>query len=87
MRTIPARARQRALRILAKPRRRKTDAEIAWLLNAMVEQGSIAYGRKLAREFSLQALEADGGGISLFGENEDRCFLREMLYYVIDRTK
>jgi hypothetical protein len=53
----------------------------------MVEQGSIAYGRKLAREFSLQALEADGGGISLFGENEDRRFLREMLYYVIDRTK
>lgn len=87
MRTIPVRARQRALRILAKPRRRKTDAEIAWLLNAMVEQGSIAYGRKLAREFSLQALEADGGGISLFGENEDRRFLREMLYYVIDRTK
>ncbi len=87
VRTSPARERQRALRILVKPRRRKTDAEVAWLLEAMTAHGSIAYGRKLAKEYSLRALEVDGQGIPVFTESDDRRFLREMLHYVIDRTK
>lgn len=79
--------RERALRILGKPRRRKTDAEVAWLLEALASYGSIAHGRKVAAEYSLRALRIDAAGIPLFRENDDRRFLREMLHYVIDRTK
>jgi geranylgeranyl diphosphate synthase type II len=87
LRTAGPADRAHALSILAKPRRRKTDAEIAWLLEAMTAYGSIAHGRQVAADYSLRALEVDRAGIPLFEENDDRRFLREMLNYVIDRTK
>jgi len=77
----------RALRLLHRARTDKPPAEVAWLLGAMVEAGSIEYGRALARSWSERALELDARGLPCLLENDDRRFLREMLRYVIDRNK
>jgi len=78
---------QRALTILNLPRRKKNEADIRWLLQAMVETGSLQYGRKLAVEYSERALECEQRELPFLLDNDDRRFLREMLCYVIDRAK
>jgi geranylgeranyl diphosphate synthase, type II len=79
--------RERALRLLHRPRRDKPAGDVAWLLDAMVGAGSLEYGRSLAREYSHRALAVDEQGIGILQDNDDRRFLREMLHYVIDRHK
>jgi geranylgeranyl diphosphate synthase, type II len=78
--------RERAITILKSPRRNKNADDIRWLWEAMTEAGSLRYGRKLAIEYSEQALNCEQK-LSFLPENDDRCFLREMLRYVIVRAK
>jgi geranylgeranyl diphosphate synthase type II len=87
MRTARGSARERALALLRRPRAGKPPEEVEWLLGAMIEAGSLDYGRELARSYSQQALELDATGLPCLLENDDRRFLREMLNYVIDRNK
>ena len=87
MRTARGAERARALRLLLTPRREKRPEEVAWLLEAMIAAGSLEHGRRLALEYSEQALRRDEAGLPLLGENDDRRFLREMLRYVIERVK
>jgi geranylgeranyl diphosphate synthase type II len=87
LRHATPRARARALRTLRKRRAEKRPAEVGWLRKAMVDAGSLAHGRALAREHSERALELDARGFGFLRDNEDRRFLREMLRYVIARVK
>ena len=86
-RTVSGSTRARAREILNTPRTAKRREDVVWLLQAMVEAGSLQYGRSMAREYSERALEAGSKELPFWLENEDRHFLREMLNYVIDRTK
>ncbi len=86
-RTARPAARKRALKILKTPRSSKQAEDIAWLLAAMRETGSLQYGRSVAREYSERALELDAKGSVFPVQNDDRRFLREMLNYVISRIK
>jgi geranylgeranyl diphosphate synthase type II len=79
--------RRRSLKILKLPRRKKTADDIRWLLQAMIAAGSLEYGRKLAKEYSMRALECEQRELPFLGDSDDRRFLREMLHYVIDRAK
>ena len=59
-----------------------------WLLEAMIEAGSLEHGRTLAREYSERALGAHGPPATSSQKNGDhRQFLRAMLRYVIERAK
>ena len=85
VRIAPVAERQRALTLLDTDRLRKDPAEVAWLLAAMHEHGSIAHGRRLAAEYCERALQAHER-IQVFRvDGPDRRFLREMLTYVVDR--
>jgi geranylgeranyl diphosphate synthase, type II len=87
MRNARGKTRARALRLLRAPRRAKSPDEVAWLLQAMTELGSLEHGRRLALEYSERALAVDET-LLLFGDDgDDRRFLREMLRYVIERVK
>jgi geranylgeranyl diphosphate synthase type II len=87
IRTAQASDRERALQLLQRPRREKQADEVAWLLAAMREQGSIEHGRRLASEYCERALAAHDR-IALFADDgTDERFLREMLFYVVDRIK
>jgi geranylgeranyl diphosphate synthase type II len=87
MRCASGRARARALRLLRTPRADKSPEEVAWLLDAMAEAGSLEHGRSLAVEYSERALALEESSLSYLEENDDRRFLREMLSYVIGRVK
>ena len=87
MRTARGAVRQRAFRLLRRPRRDKPPEEVAWLHQAMIAAGSLEYGRALARDYSQRALEVDAHGFPFLLDNDDRRFLSEMLKYVIDRHK
>lgn len=87
IRTARRADRARALRVLNTPRAKKRRADVAWLLEAMLASGSLAYGRSVAIEYCERALAADLQGLPFLFENDDRRFLREMLRYVIDRAK
>jgi geranylgeranyl diphosphate synthase, type II len=87
VRTASTPDRDRALRLLHVDRSRKDAGEVAWLLAAMHDNGSIAHGRRLAAEYCERALDALDA-IRLFNvDGPDRRFLREMLSYVVDRVK
>jgi geranylgeranyl diphosphate synthase type II len=79
--------RERALRTLQLPRTEKAVDEIAWLLDAMHDAGSIDHGRSVARQHSLRALELESTAFPIGVDDDARGFLREMLNYVIDRVK
>jgi geranylgeranyl diphosphate synthase type II len=87
LRTASAANRKRALGLLALPRRKKKAGDVRWLLKAMTAAGSLKYGRNLAREYSERALECEQREQLFEVDNDDRRFLREMLHYVIDRSK
>ncbi|MGW8319029.1 MAG: polyprenyl synthetase family protein [Candidatus Promineifilaceae bacterium] len=87
IRTAPERHRERALRILGTPRAKKRPKDVAWLLEAMIDNGSLQYGRTVALEYCERALEVDDRGLPFLQENDDRRFLSEMLRFVIDRSK
>jgi geranylgeranyl diphosphate synthase type II len=87
VRTAPASERRRALDLLHRERREKDADEVAWLLGAMAERGSIEHGRSLARDYCERAVAAHEA-ITLFRvDGSDRDFLREMLSYVVDRIR
>ena len=79
--------RDRALTLLHTPRKAKPADEVAWLLRAMVAAGSLGHGRRIAREYSERALEADARALGSAPDSDDRRFLREMLHYVIERMR
>ncbi len=87
VRTASPPTRDRALRLLRTPRRDKDPTEVAWLAQAMAAAGALDHGRAVAREYSERALELDDSGFPSTEDSDDRHFLREMLNYVIDRTK
>lgn len=87
VRTASPSVRDRALRILKTPRSKKRASDVAWMLDAMTDAGSLEHGRHVAEDFSRRAMELDERGIGYLHDNDDRRFLREMLRYVIDRLK
>lgn len=87
MRTADAAVRERARTILLTPRATKTAADVQWLLEQMKRNGSLDHGHRLAIEYSERAIAVDAT-LTCFRESDgDRRFLREMLRFVIGRTK
>jgi geranylgeranyl diphosphate synthase type II len=78
---------RRTVRLLRTPRLQKDPDEIAWLLQAMVDAGSLEHGRAVARQYCERALALNGSALPFRIDNDDRRFLSEMLQYVIDRLK
>ena len=87
MRAARGAQRSQALELLRTPRTKKQPKDVAWLLEAMIDAGSLEHGRRLALDYSRRALAFDAAGLAFLHENDDRRFLREMLRYVTERVK
>lgn len=75
----------RALKIMATPREKKCAEDILWILNKMKEMGSIEYAKGFAYRYAKVAKEKlddlfEGLPPSIHVE-----FLREVVFYVIER--
>ena len=68
------------------PRSEKRPSDVAWMLEAMTDAGSLEHGRRVAEEYSGGPSRSTRAALT-FHDNDDRRFLREMLRYVIDRLK
>ena len=87
LREAPHGTRQRAIALLTRPRPEKDPAEVRWLLEAMLDQGSIDYGRDFARRFIGRAIALEPQALAFMPDGPHRQFLREVLHYVIYRLK
>jgi geranylgeranyl diphosphate synthase type II len=87
LRSAPPAQRARAISLLETPRREKEVEDVGWLRAAMDEAGSLAHGREVAVEYSERALRAWEECECFQTADEQRLFLRDMLRYVIDRSK
>ncbi len=57
LRTVKGRDKDRLLWIMEKTRKKKTEAEIKWVIEIMKKYGSLEHGRKLAEKFAKEAEE------------------------------
>jgi geranylgeranyl diphosphate synthase, type II len=86
LRECDAASRSRALAVLCTSRRQKNPEDVQWLLDAMIDQGSLRYGHRMAEQFVERATALNDGALAFYEDNEDRHFLREMLWYVVERA-
>lgn len=85
LRTLPPARRRSVLRYLAKPRRRRTQAETALILSEMEDFGSIAHARQTARFLAGAALEEFDQVYGQLPQSGHRDFLRDLVVFMIER--
>ncbi|MGE5405419.1 MAG: polyprenyl synthetase family protein [Candidatus Saccharibacteria bacterium] len=76
---------EKTLRILATPREAKEPRDVYWVLQKMHDYGSIEYAKKFAFNFALVCEEHLEKLLAGTPHNEHADFLREVVYYVIER--
>lgn len=87
LRTAGPRDRARSIELLSTARDHKHAEDVAWLLDTMRAGGSIDYGRAFAHDYATRAAAVDDQLGDLLDDGPDRRFLREMLWYVVERAK
>ena len=79
--------RRQLRRFLAKPRGRRTTAEVRWAHDLMQQHGSIEFARRAARQLAgaalIEALTAFRG----VPDSEYKRFILEMVLYVVRRDR
>ncbi len=71
--------------ILALTRQARSADQIEWIYERMTHYGSIAYGRKCARQFAGAALYEFKHAYSHLPDSDDKRFILEMVLYMIER--
>ncbi|MCA9873219.1 MAG: polyprenyl synthetase family protein [Anaerolineales bacterium] len=71
--------------ILALSRPERTEDQIEWIYEKMIHYGSIAFGRKCARQFAGAALYEFHNAYGHLPDSEDKRFILEMVLYMIER--
>lgn len=77
---------QRALRLLALPRREKPESELSWLKQRLQELGSIDEARTVAHALAGAAMHECNRVFSSVRPSRDREFIRALPYWVLERT-
>ncbi len=57
LRSLEPQQREKVIKALAKPRQSKSDQDMRWILDLMLEKGSVDYARKVAYSHSTKALK------------------------------
>lgn len=81
----PPRERARVVRIMAKDREDKTDAEVEEVLALMRRHGCLDYGREVSQSFARKARAIFERDLGHLPETPHKAFLRAMIEYVIER--
>jgi len=77
--------RARLVRLFAKPRSEREEAEVAWVRAAMDELGSLTYAASVARGLAGAALHEFDAVFGDLPESRDKTFIRELVRWVIER--
>jgi geranylgeranyl diphosphate synthase type II len=86
-RTLKGAERTRLERFLGQSRRERTEEEVAWVKERLIDTGSVGFARQYAEQLSLaaqrEAMEAFGPAT----QSEQRDFLLALPAYVIERDR
>jgi geranylgeranyl diphosphate synthase type II len=77
--------RQRILRTMAKPRRKKTAAEVGFVLKMMHQHGSIDYAREVSKAYARKARNLFSRDFADLPASPHKEFLGEAIDFVIER--
>jgi len=79
------RERARLEAILEKPRARRLGREVDWMLGLLKQTGSLEYAARAARDLAQAAAQEFEIAYAAATENADKCFLRSLVFYMIER--
>ncbi len=79
--------RRRLEHFLAQPRSEHTRAEAVWLYSLMRRYGSIDYARRAARQLAGASLLEALAAFRHVPDSEDKRFILEMIFYVVNRDR
>jgi geranylgeranyl diphosphate synthase type II len=70
---------------LATPREDRIDSDVAWIYELMAKYGSIEYARKTARHLAGAALHEFFIAYGSLPESDDKSFIHDIVFYMIER--
>jgi geranylgeranyl diphosphate synthase type II len=79
--------RTRLERYLAKDRGQRTGGEVTWLLERLHDHGSLDHARRCARRLAGAALREIRVASNGLPDSEEKEFLHQLVYYVIQRDR
>ncbi len=82
---LNAHERRRLLDIYARPRQEKSATDIEFVLDRMRRHESIQFAARLAHKLALSAEDIFREKFRWIGASPFRCFLEEMIHYMIER--
>lgn len=85
LRTARPRDWQRIVRIMAKPREKKTESEVSWMLEKMEEYGSIDYSKGVAAKLNQEALSIFDKDLGFLKHQPARSNLRLLVEFILTR--
>ena len=87
LRNCAPKERRRLQYFLAQPRQQHAAIDTAWLYNLMLQQGSVEYARRAARQLAGAALLEGLAAFRGAPDSEDKRFVLEMILYVVNRDQ
>lgn len=78
--------RQRFQRVLAKPRSRRLEREVAWMKRVLEQNGSIEYAQKVAAQFARAARDEFDKAFEAALDGPDKRFLGQFVEFMVQRT-
>ncbi len=84
-RTIKGEDKKKLLSTMEKPREKKTEKEVLWVIEQMKEYGSLEYGRKLAEKFAAEASEIFEEKLGFLKKEPARGQLRAGIDFIVKR--
>jgi geranylgeranyl diphosphate synthase, type II len=87
LRTADGEIRERVRRFLGKRRRERSDEEIRWLHDLLLEHGSLDFARQAALDLAAAALAEGQAALAGVSDSEDKAFLLETARYVVERDR
>lgn len=87
LRSVGSKNKERLLAILAKPRDKKTQEEVDWVIAAMKEVGSIEHARDVATQLKNKALEIFEKDLGFLAAEPARSRLKTLINFVLERDR
>ena len=85
-RTLKGKTRKRLIGIMGKTREEKSEEEVAWVINLMKSEGSIAYARELAERHAREAEECFERNLGFLKQEPYRKQIRGAISFFLKRN-
>lgn len=85
LRTVSGSAREKLLKIMAKPRERKSPSEINWVIELIRKLGSIDYAQKIANQMAEQSLTIFEQKLKFLSQEPAREQLKAAINFIVER--